>query len=229
MGGASGMASSRALETGRGSMPSSRRAHTTPGLRRSTCARQPSYSRYVVAAPSDRGVTKTFGWLSRSSKSSIRPAITVVVVASQTVHAVSSPDRGLAMTAGAPGMPRSGPRFALSISAGLTTCGRAALPVAKRADAKFRTGCSVSSMRTYSAPESRDMTITASPHPAFGRRNARIAHPATTTIARTQPAMSESDCVRIGSCSIRMSPRSSACSIRRTRNRYPLTCSRVVG
>ena len=148
---------------------------------------------------------------------------------SQTVHADSSSDRGLAMTAGAPGMPRSGPRFALSISAGLTTCGLAALPVTKRADAKFRTGCSVLSMRTYSAPESRDMTIAASPHPAFGRRNARIAHTATTTIARTQPAMSESDCARIGSCSIRMSPRSSACSIRRTRNRYPLTCSRVVG
>ncbi len=45
------------------------------------------------------------------------PAITVVVVPSHTVQADSSSVNGLAMTAGAPGMPNSGPRLALSISA----------------------------------------------------------------------------------------------------------------
>ena len=44
------------------------------------------------------------------------------------------------MTAGAPGMPRSGPRLALSMSAALTTSGLAALPVTKRADARVQDG-----------------------------------------------------------------------------------------
>ncbi|SKU33905.1 Uncharacterised protein [Mycobacteroides abscessus subsp. abscessus] len=56
-----------------------------------------------------------------------------------------------------------------------------------------------------------------------------MAHPATTTVASTMPTISELDCDRIGSWIIRTSRRTSACSMRRTRNRYPLTCSRVVG
>ena len=77
-----------------------------------------------------------------------RPAINVVFVSSHTVQADSSSANGLAITAGAPGMPRSGPRLALSMPAALTISGLALLPVTRRADAKFKTGCKVSSMRT---------------------------------------------------------------------------------
>ncbi len=57
---------------------------------------------------------------------------TCVVVSSQIVHADSLSDSGLAMTAGAPGIPKSGPRLALSVLASLTTRGFAALPAIKR-------------------------------------------------------------------------------------------------
>ncbi len=61
-----------------------------------------------------------------------------------------------------------------------------------------------------------------------GRTNAKIAQPAIAMTASTQPAINESDCARSGSSSMRTSPRTKACSIRRSRKRYPLTCSRVV-
>ncbi len=57
----------------------------------------------------------------------------------------------------------------------------------------------------------------------------RAAHPASTRHATTIPTPRARDCDRIGSLSMRTSLRTSACSIRRTRNRYPLTCHRVVG
>src|SRR6201999_989829 len=57
---------------------------------------------------------------------------------------------------------------------------------------------------------------------------ASTALTATMITARITPAISESDCARSGSSNIRTSPRTKACSIRRSRNRYPLTCSRVV-
>ena len=228
MGGASGVASSRARETGRGVTASSFSARTTARFRRSTFARRPSYSRYVVAAPSVRGVTRSLR-PDAGSRAGASPTMTVVLVASsQTAHPDSSSPSGAAIAAGAPGIPTNGPRLALWIAEALTASGFAGVPAMSRAEARFSTGCTTSPIRTYSAPESRTMTICELPRVLGGRRNARMAHAATMITARMTPATNESDCARSGSSSIRTSPRTSACSIRRNRNRYPLTCSRVV-
>ena len=64
---------------------------------------------------------------------------------------------------GAPGMPTSDPRLARSIAEALTSSGSSATPVINRAEARFSAGWMVSPMRTYSAPDSRAMTIAASP------------------------------------------------------------------
>ena len=146
----------------------------------------------------------------------------------QTVQVDSSAPSGAAITSGAPGMPTSDPRLTRSIADVLTSSGSSATPVINRADARFSAGCMVSPMRTYNAPDSRATTIAALPTSPRGCRNARTAHTATAMAARTHPAASESDCARSGSSTMRTSPRTSAFSIRRTRKRYPLTCSLVV-
>src|SRR5260370_40760751 len=78
------------------------------------------------------------------------------------------------------------------------------LPVHSRADARFMTGCRVSPRRTYSAPESRDITIAASPSRAGGRRHARREQAPLTPTDSTQPSRKDSDCARLGSRSKRM-------------------------
>ena len=182
----------------------------------------------MVAALSPRAVTSALRLESRCAGA--RPASTVVlsVASSQTVQVDSSAPSGVAMTSGAPGMPTSDPRLTRSIADVLTSAGSSATPVINRADARFSAGCMVSPMRTYNAPDSRATTIAALPTSPRGCRNARTAHTATAMAARTHPAASESDCARSGSSTMRTSPRTSAFSIRRTRKRYPLTCSLVV-
>ena len=59
-------------------------------------------------------------------------------------------------------MPTRGPRLALLIAASPTISGLAAVPATRRADARLGTGCMVSPMRTYSAPDVRAITIGAS-------------------------------------------------------------------
>src|SRR5262245_13882642 len=140
MGGASGVASNNTRETGCGSTPSSFSARTTARLRRSTLARQPSYNRYVVAALSERGVTRTL-CPEASPSPNTAPAVTVVLVASsQTAQPDSCSPRVGAIVAGAPGMPTSGPPFELLIADMLTASGLAGAPAISRADARFNTG-----------------------------------------------------------------------------------------
>lgn len=148
---------------------------------------------------------------------------------SHTVQLDSSAASGVEMFSGAPGMPNCGPRWALSTARWSTMRGSAGVPAINRAEAMLNTGCSASPIWTYVAPLSRTTTIAASPISPAGLTNARIALTANMTAARIPPTANEIDCARIGSSSMRVSPRTSACSIRRTRNRYPLTCSRVVG
>ena len=117
MGGASGVESSNARDTGRGVTPSSSRARMTARSRRSTLARQPSYNRYVLAALSARGVTVPAR--RKPLAEQVAPAMTVVLVASShTVQPDSPSPSGTGIAAGAPGMPSSGPRWAVSIAAG---------------------------------------------------------------------------------------------------------------
>ena len=173
-----------------GSMPSSRKRPHDTGIAKIDF-RAPAVVQQIRRrrALRSRTVTRMLGWRSLRSRSSGCPTITVVVVSSQTVHADSLVGQRL----GDDGRRTRNAQQRSALGAvdvgSLTTRGFAALPAIKRADAKFKTGCNVSPTRTYSAPDSRDMTIAASPTAVFGRRNARTAHTAMTMAARTQPAM----------------------------------------
>lgn len=86
MAGASGIASSKAGETGCGTIPSMRNARTTAGWRRSTLARQPPCSRYVTAALCPRGVTSTLR--PGATAPSVTGPTVIVVVARSSSHTV---------------------------------------------------------------------------------------------------------------------------------------------
>ncbi len=103
------------------------------------------------------------------------PAITVCrrVRHRRLSRPLRSARSGGEIVAGAPGIPTCGPRCA--IDRALTDeRGSAGVPAIRRAEARLSTGCRVSSIRTYIAPDSRTTTMDASPrHPLAQQRQHR--------------------------------------------------------
>ena len=135
---------------------------------------------------------------------------------STTTSTMSSPPWILV---GAPTMPTIGPRGSVLRNLSSTSLGLSFLPTINRAEARFSTGCTRSPIRTNAAPLDLLSRICASPKFGDGLKKASTPQAPVMRIAITTPTISARIWPRIGSWIIRESPRISACSSRRIKNR----------
>ena len=180
-----------------------------------------------MAALSPRGVTRTANPRARRLES--RPtkmAVAASVFAYGPTGFVGA--SGLPIVAGAPGIPTDGPLLRTADRRGTDDWGAAGVPAISRADARLRTGvlcrrCVRTAHRTHEPSR-----------PRLAEASARLQERQDRACRHCDHGQYASGHQRKRLCALRVvqhatSPRTSACSIRRTRKRCPLSCCLVVG
>src|SRR5262249_15888582 len=132
------------------------------------------------------------------------------------------------MLDGAPTMPTVGPSGSAVKNLSSTCLGASFFPMINRADVRLSAACTRSPIRTNKAPFDLLSRMFALPRLGVGLKKARTPAAPVMRTAMTKPTMRDLTWPRIGSWIMRESARISACSSRLIRNRYPLTCARVV-